>query len=210
MRGICIVFLLAFALVLVACDSNQPEAPSEIPLETPPETPPETHREFQIYSNLPVSTVSFPPDYSRAESIHITVVSGGTTTGAVYAAKRADESMMWSREEFNNMNYLANPRIFLLNPTFESPDEYLFDTLIEAMFSNRTFTPTSTGYNDDWAHENVIIYDGEGAEIVNFYIFYPGSDNYIRWDGYFYHVSHLIDWEPFLVARILYMHNNRG
>jgi hypothetical protein len=118
-----IVFRIALVLLLFSCVgcSNIP-GQAAAQQETPPvNSPIEMQQEF-------------PPDYSRAESIKITIY-GGTATGQSFIVKRADDSMMWNREELP-IDSTGTPYHPGINFTFKAPDEYLFDVLMDVMFND--------------------------------------------------------------------------
>jgi len=144
---------------------------------------------------------SFPPDYSHAKSIEITIF-GSTATGMSYVIKRGDDTMMWSREELLAEYEKAKPGMpypYPNNPTFNNPDEYLFDALMDAIFADRVFSQTTPfDEADEVGRHSIRLYDSESKEIIAFDILYPNDEvHYIRHNGVFYLISDKIDSMPF-------------
>jgi len=151
----------------------------------------------------------FPPDYSRAESIKITIY-GGTATGQSFTVKRADDSMMWNRDELPvRHDSVGTPYLPAINFRFQAPNEYLFDVLMNAMFSEWEYSPGKHSHTDEEGHYNIVIYDDNNSEIMAFDLFYQ---NCVLFDGAFYSLSpdsdHVtgpeIDGNPFMTAYFIY------
>ena len=67
----------------------------------------------------------FPPDYSNAEAIKITIY-GGTAKGQSFIVKCADDSMMWNREELPiSHDSNGTPYLPAISFNFKSPKQEL-------------------------------------------------------------------------------------
>ena len=189
-----IAFGIAVVLLLLSCAGcsiipGQAAARQETP---PVNSPIEMQQEF-------------PPDYSRAESIKITIY-GGTATGQSFIVKRADDSMMWNREELPiSHDSIGTPYLPAINFTFKAPDEYLFDVLMDVMFNDWEYSPGKHTHTDEEGHYNIVIYDDANSEIMLFDLFYQ---NCVLFNGVFYSISPgsdhvtgpMIDSYPFTTA----------
>jgi hypothetical protein len=188
-RIILVILALVIILAMTACKGNSGTAQTE-------------------QSSSPVEQ-SFPPDYSNAKSIKITIY-GGTATGQSFIVTRNDSRMMWNREELP-ISYDSNGTPYLPANSFRfnEPDEYLFDVLMDEMFNNWEYSPGKHLHTDDEGHYNIVIYDDEDSEIMTFDLFYQ---NCILFNGAFYSISPdddhvtapIIDGYPFTTAYFIY------
>ena len=137
---------------------------------------------------------AFPPSFDNAKSIKITIY-GGTATGQSYTIERDDDKMMWSKDEFLSKYDATKPnQPFLSDPTFSTPNEYLFDALLNAMFSDRKYSPVDHNHSNDEGHYSISIYDDTGLVIMTFDMFYMSC---ISYKNSFYFTAPNIDSAPF-------------
>jgi len=194
------VAVLVFAIGLTACSNDVPSHIDDTDTTSVSETPSEPRQR------------GFPPDLSRAYSIEIIDPIGRFEVAVV---RRNDSAMMWNRDELPiNHTGGGTPYIrgdfWVRNPTFENPNEYLFEALMDAWFDDRTYMPSSCGFGyGDWT---IIIYDDEGAEIMTFDLFL-NRNHCVRFNGNFYELSQdsrgfgeEIDWKLIHVAQFMARH----
>jgi hypothetical protein len=127
-----------------------------------------SQQELPAEGNRIETQQGFPPDYSNAEAIKITIY-GGTATGQSYTVKRADDSMMWNREELPiSHDSNGTPYLPAISFNFKAPNEYLFDVLMNDMLSDWEYFPGKHSHTDEEGHYNIVIYDDEDSEIMTF------------------------------------------
>ena len=149
-----------------------------------------TQQQVELPDNITEPLQVFPPDYSRAESIKITIY-GGTATGQSFIVEREDERMMWNKDELPvSHDSTGTPYLPAINFRFNAPDEFLFDAIMDTVFSNREYMPADHRHSDDEGHYNIVVYDDEQAEIMAFDLFYMRC---VLFNGSFYTISSEVD-----------------
>ena len=188
-RIILVILTLVLVLTMIACKGNSAAAQTE-------------------QSSSPLEP-SFPPDFSNAESIKITIY-GGTATEQSFIVARADEKMMWNRDELPiSHDSTGGAYLPAINFKFYNPNEYLFDVLMYDMFSNWEYLPGKHSHTNEEGHYNIVIYDDENSEIMIFDLFYLSC---VLFNGAFYSISpdsdHVtgpeIDGYSFMTAYFIY------
>ena len=189
-----IVVFIAIALITVACKSNISLQSSEQDSSSDEGL----SEDIAAQSSL-LTDMTFPPDYSFAETIRI-IIKSGTADGYSFDIHRLDDTQKWIRSELPGISddVNQNPNSLLQSEQTYQPNEYLFDALIDAMFSEKAYEPIEQDYTDQEVRYRIFIYDADGIEIFFFDLFY--YMNCIRYNDFCFSVAPEIDHAPFQVG----------